>query len=171
MEVKFENRYYGTNKMIYEYSWKVLCRRLIIMGMIYMIASAVFWYFSYINSFTTSMEIFMLVFIVELCIVAITPPLTARQLIENSKKIHNGKEYESIIKFSDKIYMREGAFSLDIEYSQIIRIYYLKHSCALMFGKRNAVIIDMNKFSIGSSDEFKGFIKKECVNLKKIIGT
>lgn len=111
--------------------------RLIIMDLIYMIISAVSWYFSYINRLTTSIAIWEFVLIVELGIVVIILYLTARQL-----KIHNNKEYESIVKFSDEIYMREVTFSLDI----IINIYYFKHSCAFMFAK-NAVIIATNKFS------------------------
>lgn len=141
VDIKFKNSYYGANKMLYEYSWKVLSSRLIIMDLIYMIISAVSWYFSYINGLTTSIAIWEFVLIVELGIVVIILSLTARQL-----KIHNNKEYESIVKFSDEIYMREVTFSLDIEYSQIINIYYLKHSCAFMFAK-NAVIIATNKFS------------------------
>ena len=158
MNILFENRYHTHDKMLSEYVHKVLCKRIFIMG-------AVFIPIAFIMTGFTMMKkdyIFTAVFGVCLFIITftilITPPLTIRQLKENNKRLLNGKDYEAVIQFGDNIKINQGTFSLTIEYNQILKIHELKHSYVLMFAKSSGIILDPAGFTIGDFNTFKEFI-------------
>ena len=158
MNILFENRYHTDDKMLSEYVHKVLCKRIYFMG-------AVFTPIALIMTGITMVKkdyIFNAVFGVCLFIITftilITPPLTIRQLIENNKRLLNGKDYEAIIQFGDNIKINQGTFSLTIEYNQILKIHELKHSYVLMFAKSSGIILDPAGFTIGDFSTFKEFI-------------
>lgn len=65
--------------------------------------------------------------------------------------------------------MQEGKFSIDIDYSKIIKIYYLKYSYVLMFTTANGIILKYDSFTKGNFEDFKEFIKENCKNAKIII--
>ncbi len=75
------------------------------------------------------------------------------------EKLHNGKRYETVVRFGEAITMEEGACAITVEYGQIERIYYLEHACVLMFGRRNGILLDPKGFTEGSFTEFKEFIE------------
>ena len=87
-------------------------------------------------------------------------------MIRSGKQIHNGVSYETVVTFDKNIKMVEGNVSLIVEYSQIIKIYQLKYSYILMFGKKNAIILGKEGFSGINYDEFKKYIKERCNNLR-----
>lgn len=65
--------------------------------------------------------------------------------------------------------MQEGKFSIDIDYSKIIKIYYLKYSYVLMFTTANGIILKYDSFTKGNFEDFKKFIKENCKNAKIIV--
>ena len=84
-----------------------------------------------------------------------------KQLKESDKKIHRSKKHQTKVQFGDKIYLSEGSFSLTIEYDQIINKYDLEHSYALMFGKKNGILLEPSSFARGTFEDFKDFIKEK----------
>lgn len=65
--------------------------------------------------------------------------------------------------------MQEGKFSIDIDYSKITKIYYLKYSYVLMFTTANGIILKYDSFTKGNFEDFKEFIKENCKKAKIII--
>lgn len=65
--------------------------------------------------------------------------------------------------------MQEGKFSIDIDYSKITKIYYLKYSYVLMFTTANSIILKYDSFTKGNFEDFKEFIKENCKKAKIII--
>lgn len=162
----FEIKFHCSNKMLWEYVYKVLCKKFIIANIIITLIGALItaWSFYTIDE-NLAVVGFTLLFlgIVEIFIV---PPITAISMIKSGKQIHNGVSYETVVTFDKNIKMVEGNVSLIVEYSQIIKIYQLKYSYILMFGKKNAIILGKEGFSGINYDEFKKYIKERCNNLK-----
>lgn len=166
MEIKFENRYIVTDEMLSEYVYKVLCRRIQRMSIAIFILSLIMLLFTVSDGDGVLSAVFGVCLVIAVTELLAVPPAMIRQLKENGRRIHNGKSYESVILFGDKISITEGTFSLTVEYSQIIKIYYLKHSCALMFGKSNGILLSLNGFTAGSFEEFQEFIEQKCPDAK-----
>ena len=99
----------------------------------------------------------------------IYPNIFSKYQLKSIYDLHNGKRKESVVTFSNKINFEEGSLSLDIEYSQIKKIYHLKHSMILMFNKKNGVLVKPDNFSIGTFEDFQSFIKQKCFNIQKIV--
>lgn len=167
METLFENRYYATDQMFREYARRVLCKRviwtsgLILVISVPMLALTLLWK-DYVMS-----AVFFLCLLIAAAELVIVPPLTVRQIKEVSERMHGKKEQETAVRFCDKISISEGDFFLAIQYSQILKIHYLKHSCALMFGKRNGIMLAYDGFTTGSFAEFQKFIKERCPQLRR----
>lgn len=83
-------------------------------------------------------------------------------------KLHNEEEQECIVQFGENIFMKEGNFSLGVEYSQINRIYYLKHSFVLMFARHNGIMVSPAHFTKGDFGDFQEFIQEKCPKAKRI---
>ncbi|WP_172200348.1 YcxB family protein [Campylobacter sp. RM16188] len=97
--------------------------------------------------------IFLRIFIIYL-----TPKMTLNAIKQGSDAIHDKNRYETRLKFSDKIYMSEGDFALALKYSQIFKIYRLKDGFALMFGSKQAILIDVSKFREHEMSEIESFL-------------
>lgn len=97
--------------------------------------------------------IFMGIFIIYL-----TPKMTLNAIKQGSDAIHDGNRYETRLKFSDKIYMSEGDFALGLKYSQISKIHRLKDGFALIFGAKQAILIDSSKFSEHEISKIESFL-------------
>ncbi len=168
MSASFENRYYATDEMMMEYVHQVLCRRLKRwgIGLLLLGLLSIVHFISKGDSIWVAVDGVCL-FIILFCII-FSPILMIRSIKENDKRIHNGKKFETVVTFDDKISICEGSFSLSVEYSQIVAIYYLKHSYALMFGKNSGIIVSPSGFIGTDVDNFKAFIEKKCNNAKVV---
>lgn len=164
--LKFENRFYETDKMIKEYVYSVLCRKLILWNVILILASVVLGIFSYINFTEFSLAAATFAFCVGVAEIFAVPILTFKSIKNSNERIHNGKTFETIVRFNDNIEMVEGKFSIAIDFSQIIKVYELKYSFVLMFGKKNAIILSPEGFKDITYEEFKTYINKVCINIK-----
>lgn len=91
-------------------------------------------------------------------IVYLTPKITLNAIKQTSDAIHDGNRYETRLKFGDKIYMSEGDFALGLKYSQISKIHRLKDGFALMFGAKQAILIDSSKFSEHEMSEIESLL-------------
>lgn len=166
MDIQFENRYLGSDEMLAEYTRRVLCRKLTIMGAILCAVAALMLALTWRDHNIMLMTVFGVCLFLALFITPATPTLTFRQLKESGKRIHNGKQMETVVQFGDNIAMSEGTFALTVEYEQICRIYALRHSYVLMFGKTNAILLNPEQFTIGSFETFQPFIQAKCSNAR-----
>ena len=74
---------------------------------------------------------------------------------------------ETRVVFSDEnIQMFEGMVHLTVEYRKITRAIRLKHSYALMTGKRTAVLIKPDGFTRGSLEELRRFLGEKCPGIQ-----
>ena len=100
-----------------------------------------------------SLGVFVLLF------TAIVSPYFMYQAMKKSgQSLNNNQIFETVVIFDDRIHMTEGSFSLSIGYSQIKKIYVLKHSCVLMFRKNQVIMIKPNAFVNSNFHEFLVFI-------------
>jgi len=75
--------------------------------------------------------------------------------------INKGIKYNDesrVINFSDKIKVSEGDTHKIYDYSEIVKIIYLKNSTALMLDKKEGIVFDNKSFTKGHLDNFKKFI-------------
>jgi hypothetical protein len=163
----FENRYYTTQEIYKEYVRKVLCRRILRLGSIFLVIGAVAMVLSLqentVNAAIVGTALFVILFTMLL-----GPKLMLKQLMDVSKLLHNGESAESIISFDEDIKINEGKQSLTIEYSQITNIYRMKTCSVLMFTKQNGIIYLEEKFTKGNAKDFEGFILEKCSQVERI---
>lgn len=164
MVVQFENRYYATDEMLKEYAKEVLCWKTRRIGFFFALMSAIMLAVTVVGRDYIFMGIYGVCFFVTTVVAIVAAPLTYRQLKESGQRLNNGKECETVVRFGECIMITEGTFSLTVEYSQIEEIFYLEHSCVLMFGKTNGIMVDPGKFTEGSYLDFKIFIEGKAKN-------
>lgn len=165
MEIFFENQYLPDRKVYKEYIYKILYRNLYLCSLILIPISAVMIVFTILQKDYTFATLFAVCGIIILNVMLLACPMTLKQLINQYNRLHNGKKPKSIFRFSDEIKISEGAVSLSISYEQITDAKELRYSYVLLFGKRNAVILKKDAFTIGSLPELKVFLKERCPNL------
>ena len=90
-------------------------------------------------------------------------------LKKTAKSIHNDQSYPILVQFGNNIFMQEGKFSIELDYSKIIKIYYLKYSYLLMFTNSNGIMVKYDSFTKGNFEDFKEFIKENCKKAKIIV--
>jgi hypothetical protein len=166
MEPLFENRFYGTHRMMAEFFRKYgVGPRPVVTA----ITAAVF-VLSVIHSILWGVfvETFPMLFAMGGILTAVyfVPDLFAWSSMRHSKQQNDGVFPETVITFGDAIELREGMIHLTVEYRKITRVIRLKHSYVLMLGKRNGVIIDPNGFSRGDFPSFKAFLREKLPDLK-----
>ena len=92
-----------------------------------------------------------------------------RLLKKTAKSIHNEQSYPTLVQFGNNIFMQEGKFSMELDYSKIVKIYYLKYSYVLMFTNSNGIMVKYDSFTKGNFEDFKKFIKENCKKAKIIV--
>ena len=161
MEARFINRYTSNDKMLKEYINKVLLRKINIVGITIAVIGAVNTALSLYRADDFWVGLYGGCTLVCLLTLIISPWLSLRQFKETERRIHNGKKYETEIRFGDKIEIEEGTFSLTLEHSQITDIYFLKNIIVFKFGKQNSIILVPDGFVKGTLDEFCEYISSE----------
>ena len=155
----FVNRYVVTDAMIKEYVSRVVYHKTKRTGVFFSLLSVIMFFISYRKGDAVFMGVYAVCFLVLAGSLLALCPMAVKQIKESGKKLHNGKSYETVVRFGEDITMEEGACAITVEYGQIERIYYLEHACVLMFGRRNGILLDPKGFTEGSFTEFKEFIE------------
>ena len=93
------------------------------------------------------------------------PDFYAWQNLRRIKKQNDGVAPETVVTVGDTIEMREGMVHYTIEYRKLKKVICLKHSYALMTGKRNGLILNPNCFTKGTFAEFKQFLREKRPDL------
>ena len=164
--VEFENRYYEDEKMTEVYVRRILCGRVRRYGLACTVLGTVMLAVYMVEQNYIWIGIDAAALIVSVAMMLLTPVYTLRQMREHERRIHNGKQVETVITFGDKIQVVEGSLALAVEYSQIMKVYDWEKMYVLMISRQNGIIIHPDGFVKGSLDEFRGFIKDKCVNAK-----
>jgi hypothetical protein len=67
-----------------------------------------------------------------------------------------------VIFTEENIQIFEGMVHLTVEYRKVTKAIRLKHSYAVMTGKRTAVLLKPDAFTKGSFKEFRAFLAEKC---------
>jgi len=159
MNILFENKYYSNDEMLAEYINKVILKDFKIKGIVVLLGGVFLLFMSLMQNDKIWTGVAVASLFIVVMVLIFTPSMTLKQLKESDKKIHRAKRPQTKVQFGDKIYLSEGTFSLTIEYDQIIKQYDLNHSYALMFGKKNGILVEPGSFVRGNFEDFKEFIK------------
>lgn len=151
----FKNEYILNRKLITEYVLNILCRNIIIVGIIILIFGLVLFLTNTISFMGLYGEIF-----IAFCLI-FAPIIMIKNLEDNSKRLNNGKIEKTIVEFNDNIVMNEGKVHLEFEYNQIKKIKQTKHFIVLMISNKSAILVLKNGFVNGNKDEFIEFINKK----------
>ncbi|WP_338970215.1 YcxB family protein [Fusobacterium vincentii] len=158
MDNEFENKYYADDKMGKEYVNKILAKNA--RGIILL----------YILIFLSILINWMIACIVILLLLNFyNQKYLFRLLKKTAKSIHNEQSYPTLVQFGNNIFMQEGKFSMELDYSKIVKIYYLKYSYVLMFTNSNGIMVKYDSFTKGNFEDFKKFIKENCKKAKIIV--
>lgn len=166
MQPYFENRYYSTNEMLREYINRVLCRKIFRFGSVIALLALIFTVLSWVEKDLVFCAILGVCFLIVLLTMLLTAPLMMRQMKEDTQRLHNGQTFETVVRFGERILLQEGDFSFACDYGQILRIHRLQHSWVLMFGARNGIMLDPERFTIGTLEDFEQFLQERCPQAK-----
>lgn len=167
MEYEFENNYMASEEMIKEYINKIVIKKTIIFGWSVTIIGFLFGLIFLKTGDRTESIILFTITGITLFTVLLIPYMTYREFLKNENALNNGKSNETMVSFGDNIAIKEGNINLTVEYSQIIKIYNLKYSYVLKFGKNNSILVVQDKFTKGNFDDFKKFlINKVNIEIK-----
>ena len=162
MEPRFEMRFYCTYKSLVEFarkyttgcSWPRILTLCVCCVVVF--------------SFLGISKEYIQLFAIE-CICVLTAILYPHIWVwiaqKNDKKQNDGVQPEVIVTFGDIVEMHEGMVHLTIPYQKIVRVVRLKHSYALMLGKRNGVMLYPDYFTKGNFEEFKQFLREKRPDL------
>lgn len=158
MEEKiFQNEYIMTDKLIKEYVYQILCKKIIFNGYIIFVLGV-------ISFFILENEI-SYVMLTAGCISGVTalliPIITVKQLRENVKIFNNGKIEKNYIQFSNSIIMNEGKVHLEFEYNQINKISETKNFIVLKISSQSVILVFKEGFTIGNKEDFLKFINNK----------
>ena len=165
MEPLFENRFYGTHRMMAEFFRKygVGPRPAVVA-----IGAAAYAFFLVTCMIRGNiLEELPMLLGAALFFVAVyfIPDLFAWSSMRHSKQQNDGVLPETVITFGDTIALQEGMIHLTVEYRKITRVIRLKHSYVLMTGKRTGIILQENGFTQGTFAEFKRFLREKYPNM------
>ena len=153
----FENEYTMNRDLTKEYVFKIIGKRVMIIGLSIFILGIVLFLI-----FDNGMRYVMLTcsFIRLFCAIA-TPITIVNNLETDSKRLNNGKIEKTKVAFKDNITMDEGKVHLEFEYSQINKIIETNNFIVLKLDKNSAILVLKQGFTKGTQEEFLKFIKNK----------
>ena len=150
----FENEYIFNRDLTKEYVYKILGKRIMIVGFGLFILSTILFFIE-----TGTMKYAMLGCALVGIVYAIITPINLVNVLEkNAKRLNNGKIEKTRVVFGDNITMDEGKAHLEFEYSQIEKIVETKNLIALIIGKNASILVSKEGFVKGTEEEFMKFI-------------
>lgn len=147
------NEYTMDRKMIAEYVIKILCKRLIVLGILLCVLILITFWSSTVSVFQIGICGVIVAFIL-FCII-----LMINNFERTAKRLNNGNIEKTVVEFNDHIIMNEGKVHLEFEYSQIISIKQTKSFIVLSLGEGSAILVHKDGFIKGNREDFIDFIK------------
>lgn len=157
MENLFENEYLMERKYYKEYVLNVLCKKIIITGLLVMIFGLIFTVFVGLEDAKIVLTAAIIAGIASI----LTPVVTIKQLEDTEKRLNNGKIEKTKVIFSDNIVMDEGKVHLEFEYNQITKIIEIKSFIVLRLSENSAILVLKDGFVKGTQEEFSKFINEK----------
>ena len=157
MENLFENEYLMERKYYKEYVLNVLCKKIIITGLLVMIFGLIFTVFVGLEDAKIVLTAAIIAGIASI----LTPVVTIKQLEDTEKRLNNGKIEKTKVIFSDNIVMDEGKVHLEFEYNQITKIVETKSFIVLRLSENSAILVLKDGFVKGTQEEFSKFINEK----------
>lgn len=157
MENLFENEYLMERKYYKEYVLNVLCKKIIITGLLVMIFGFVFTAIVGVEDAKIVLTAAIIAGIASI----LTPVVTIKQLEDTEKRLNNGKIEKTKVIFSDNIVMDEGKVHLEFEYNQITKIVETKSFIVLRLSENSAILVLKDGFVKGTQEEFSKFINEK----------
>lgn len=157
MKKTFENEYTMDKILIKEYVYNVLCKKMIISGLI--IASIGILFFCLIHN--QYAYIFLTISIIVFLFTIMLPRVTIKEFEKGGKRLNNGKIEKTNIKFSNNIIMNEGKVHLEFEYDQINKILETKNFIVLKIDEQSSILVFKNGFLKGNEKDFIKFIEEK----------
>ena len=81
-----------------------------------------------------------------------------------AKKRNGGKLPESVITVSDRIIYKTDIGECVYELCDLTETVRMKYSYKCRFTNRRSLLVDTNGFTKGTFEEFKEFLRKNCIN-------
>lgn len=157
MENLFENEYLMERKYYKEYVLNVLCKKIIITGLLVMIFGLIFTVFVGLENAKIVLTAAIIAGIASI----LTPVVTIKQLEDTEKRLNNGKIEKTKVIFSDNIVMDEGKVHLEFEYNQITKILETNSFIVLRLSENSAILVLKDGFVKGTQEEFSKFINEK----------
>ena len=148
MENLFENEYLMERKYYKEYVFNVLCKKIIITGLLVMIFGLIFTVFVGLEDAKIVLTAAIIAGIASI----LTPVVTIKQLEDTEKRLNNGKIEKTKVIFSDNIVMDEGKVHLEFEYNQITKIVETKSFIVLRLSENSAILVLKDGFVKGTQE-------------------
>ena len=169
MDIQFENKFYTNDKILKEYVNKVLSRNVRRIFLLYILVYVFMTRNSILRGNSSAILGLIVCAIFLLFLNFLSQKYLFRLLKKTAKSIHNDQSYPTLVQFGNNIFMQEGKFSMELDYSKIVKIYYLKYSYVLMFTNSNGIMVKYDSFTKGNFEDFKEFIKENCKKAKIIV--
>ena len=169
MDNEFENKYYADDKMGKEYVNKILAKNVRGIILLYILIFLFIVKNGILRGDSSTIFRLIVCAIFLLFLNFLSQKYLFRLLKKTAKSIHNEQSYPTLVQFGNNIFMQEGKFSMELDYSKIVKIYYLKYSYVLMFTNSNGIMVKYDSFTEGNFEDFKEFIKENCKKAKIIV--
>ena len=169
MDNEFENKYYADDKMGKEYVNKILAKNARGIILLYILIFLFIVKNGILRGDSSTIFRLIVCAIFLLFLNFLSQKYLFRLLKKTAKSIHNDQSYPTLVQFGNNIFMQEGKFSMELDYSKIVKIYYLKYSYVLMFTNSNGIMVKYDSFTKGNFEDFKKFIKENCKKAKIIV--
>ena len=169
MGIEFENKFYTNDEMLKEYVNKVLSKYVRRIFLVYILIFLFIVKNGILRGDSSTIFRLIVCAIFLLFLNFLSQKYLFRLLKKTAKSIHNDQSYPTLVQFGNNIFMQEGKFSMELDYSKIVKIYYLKYSYVLMFTNSNGIMVKYDSFTKGNFEDFKEFIKENCKKAKIIV--
>ena len=169
MDIQFENKFYTNDKILKEYVNKVLSRNVRRIFLLYILVYVFMTRNSILRGNSSAILGLIVCTIFLFFLNFLNQKYLFRLLKKLAKSIHNDQSYPTLVQFGNSLSIQEGKFSMELDYSKIVKIYYLKYSYVLMFTNSNGIMVKYDRFTKGNFEDFKEFIKENCKKAKIIV--
>ena len=157
MVEEYVNEYTMNKKYINEYVFLVLCKPLLISGILIGLFGILF--FLIVGSDASKLCLFG--GLMALTAGVIAPFSTSKEIFENSKRLNSGRIKKTKVVFKENIVMDEGKAHLEFDYQQINKIVKTKNFIVLKLAKNSAILVFKDGFVKGNQNSFINFIESK----------
>ena len=153
----FENEYTMNRELTKEYVFKIIGKRVILIGILGFIFGMLMFFL-----YDDGVKYVMLTcaFIGLFCAIA-SPIIMINNIETAAKRLNNGIIEKTRVTFNNNITMDEGKVHLEFEYSQIEQIVQTNHFIVLKLAKDSAILVFKDGFTKGNKEQFLEFINQK----------